>query len=63
MYKRQAQGCEAFLVSKRAVPVIGRIKREAVLLDARTIGEDDIAEVADAVSAYFESLGAAGAGA
>ena len=58
-----AQGCEAFLVSKRAVPVIGRIKHEAVLLDARTIGEDDIAEVADAVSAYFEGLGSAGAGA
>ena len=50
-------------MSKRAVPVIVRIKHEAVLLDARTIGEDDIAEVADAVSAYFEGLGSAGAGA
>ena len=46
-----AQGCEAFL-SVEARSVIGRIEREAVLLDARTIGEDDIAEVADAVSAY-----------
>lgn len=58
-----AQGCEAFLVSKRAVPVIGRIKREAVLLDARTIGEDDIAEIAEAVRAYFEGPGAAAASA
>ncbi len=56
--KGSAQECEAFLVSKRAVPIIGRIKKECVLLDARTIEEGNIPEIAEAVGAYFKELGA-----
>lgn len=52
-----AQNCETFLVSKRKVPIIGRIKHEAVLLDARTIKESEIPEIAHALGAYFETLG------
>lgn len=51
-----AQGCETFLVSARRVPVVGRIKKEAVLLDARTITEADIPEIASALRAYFDGL-------
>ena len=46
-----AQDCERFLQQKRRVPVIGRIKKEAVLLDARTICADDIPEIAQALGA------------
>ncbi len=54
-----AQDCERFLQQKRRVPVIGRIKKEAVLLDARTICADDIPEIAQALGAYFaEAAGA-----
>ncbi len=54
-----AQDCERFLQQKRRVPVIGRIKKEAVLLDARTICADDIPEIAEAAGAYFaEATGA-----
>ena len=48
-----AQDCERFLQQKRRIPVIGRIKKEAVLLDARTICADDIPEIAHALGAYF----------
>ncbi len=51
-----AQECETFLQQKRTVPVIGRIKKESVLFDARTINEDDIAEIASAMKAYFEHI-------
>lgn len=51
-----AQDCETFLVSKRAVPVIARIKKEMLLLDARTIEQSDIPEIRDALHAYFETL-------
>ena len=34
--------------------MIGRIKHDAVLLDARTVAEDELAEVAEAVRAYFD---------
>lgn len=54
-----AQGCETFLASARRVPIVGRIKKEAVLLDARTITEADIPEIASALRAYFDSLGQA----
>lgn len=53
-----AQGCETFLVSRRDVPVVGRIKHDAVLLDARTVAEDELAEAAEAVRAYFDTLDA-----
>lgn len=53
-----AQGCETFLIARRDVPVVGRIKHDAVLLDARTVAEDELAEAAEAVRAYFDALDA-----
>ncbi len=53
-----AQDCERFLQQKRRIPVIGRIKKEAVLLDARTIEERDIPEIAEAIGAYFAEAAA-----
>ncbi len=50
---RRRAGCEAFLVSKRACPSsVASSARPC--WDARTIGEDDIAEIAEAVRAHFE---------
>ena len=57
-----AQGCETFLIARRDVPVIGRIKHDDVLLDARTVAEDELAEVAEAVRAYFDALDAGAEG-
>ena len=51
-----AQGCEEHLQRNRDVPVIGRIKRECVLFDARTITEEDIPEIACAVASYFAAF-------
>ena len=51
-----AQGCEEHLQRKRDVPVIGRIKRECVLFDARTITEEDIPEITCAVGSYFAAI-------
>lgn len=51
-----AQGCEKYLISGRSVPVVGRIKKEAVLFDARTITEADIPEIAKACAEYFATL-------
>lgn len=47
-----AQACETYLISHRAVPVVGRIKQDAVLLDARTLRDDEVEEVAEAVAAW-----------
>ncbi|MEG2476801.1 L-seryl-tRNA(Sec) selenium transferase [Gordonibacter sp.] len=49
-----ALSCERYLVSEREVPVVGRIKRDALLLDARTILEGEGDEIARAVASYFE---------
>ena len=51
-----AQDCEEHLQRNRDVPVIGRIKRECVLFDARTITEEDIPEIACAVDSYFAAI-------
>ena len=51
-----AQGCEEHLQRNRDVPVIGRIKRECVLFDARTITEEDIPEIACAAASYFAAI-------
>lgn len=51
-----AQSCETFLVAEHDVPIVGRIKKEAVLLDARTIAETELPEAAAAVRAYFDQL-------
>ncbi len=49
--------CERYLVQQREVPVIGRIKNEALLLDVRTLmGPADVAELAAALKAYFTHL-------
>lgn len=50
-----AQECERRLICERDVPVIGRIKKDALLLDARTIlDEDEEAEIVRALTEYFE---------
>ncbi len=52
-----AQDCEAFLVSRNEVPIVARISHDAVLLDARTLVDDDeIGLIADGFSAYFAEL-------
>jgi L-seryl-tRNA(Ser) seleniumtransferase len=56
-----AQDCERFLQQKRAVPIIARIKKEAVLFDARTITDAEIPEIAEAVGAFFETAADAAA--
>ena len=58
-----AQDCERSLVTRRGVPVVGRIKKEAVLLDAKTLLEGDIEVIAQAVREYFESVEATAAAA
>lgn len=47
-----AQACETYLISGRTVPVIGRLKQDALLLDARTLRPDELEEVAEAVAAW-----------
>lgn len=52
-----ALSCERYLVTQREIPVVARIKKEALLFDARTIlNEDEIGEIAQALCAYFTSL-------
>ncbi|RDB62276.1 L-seryl-tRNA(Sec) selenium transferase [Gordonibacter sp. 28C] len=54
-----ALGCERHLVSERAVPVVGRLKKDALLLDARTVlGEDEMAEIAAGLAEYFAEVAA-----
>ena len=55
-----AQDCERFLVTCREVPVVGRIKKERLLLDARTLAEAEAVEAAEAVGAYFAAREDAG---
>lgn len=52
-----ALDCERALICERAEPIIGRIKKETLLFDVRTlIDSDEIDEIACAVAAYFTSL-------
>lgn len=52
-----ALDCERALIREREVPVIGRIKKEALLFDVRTLVEDaEAAEIADALAAYFAQV-------
>lgn len=58
--KGDAQSCEAYLITKRAIPIIARIKHDQLLLDARTIlSKDEMEEAAAALGAYFASLDSA----
>lgn len=54
--KGNAQECETFLVQRRTIPIIGRIKKDCVVLDARTITEEDVTEIAAALKAYFADI-------
>lgn len=52
--KGTALACDRHLISQRQLPVIGRLKKEALLFDARTLTcEDEYAEIATALSEYF----------
>lgn len=52
-----ALSCERSIVCKRDVPVIGRIKKETLLLDVRTLtDESEYTEIADALSEYFTDV-------
>lgn len=50
-----ALSCERYLAGERDVPVIGRIRKDALLLDARTVLDaDETAEIARALAEYVE---------
>lgn len=56
LVRGDAQSCEKHLISERTTPVVGRIKKDAVLFDARTLAEEDLAEIAQACTEYFAQL-------
>jgi L-seryl-tRNA(Ser) seleniumtransferase len=48
-----ARSCEGFLINQRSVPVISRIKKDALLFDVRTLIDDsEITEIALALKDY-----------
>jgi L-seryl-tRNA(Ser) seleniumtransferase len=52
-----ARECERYLIAGREVPVIPRLKKEALLCDTRTLaGEDEITEIVSAFEEYFGRL-------
>lgn len=52
-----AQECQRHMVSERALPVVGRISREALLLDVRTLlNEEEEREAVRAVAEYLCTL-------
>ena len=52
-----ALSCERYLVSERTVPVVGRLKKDALLLDARTVlDESEMAEIAAGLAEYFAGV-------
>lgn len=52
-----ALDCERFLVQQTPNPIIARVKRECLLLDARTIlSKDEMLEIAQGIAQYFASL-------
>lgn len=48
-----AQSCMAYLQQQREVPIVARIKNDCVLCDARTVQDEEIAEIGAAFAAYF----------
>ena len=53
-----ALDCDHALISQRELPVIGRLKKEALLFDARTLlNAHEYREVALSLADYFASLG------
>lgn len=52
-----AQSCEEHLVRKNHVPIVARIKQEAVLFDPRTLlGADEHDEIVRALADYFATV-------
>ena len=52
-----AQACERHLVQQCPVPIIARVSHETVLLDARTLtDEDELKLVAAGIASYFEAM-------
>ncbi len=50
-----AQNCEEYLIKERPVPIIGRIRQDALLLDVRTvIDENEMKIIAQGLAAYFK---------
>ncbi len=55
--KGSAQDCEEFLMKQNTVPIIARIRQEALLFDPRTLLTNaEHKEIAHALAAYMESL-------
>jgi L-seryl-tRNA(Ser) seleniumtransferase len=52
-----AQDCERYLITGREVPIIPRIKKEALLCDVRTlVKSEEIEEIVSALEEYFGTL-------
>jgi len=58
-FQGSALACESFLVQEWSTPIIGRIKKDCLLLDPRTlVVPEEMNEIAEAVKAYFASISA-----
>jgi len=56
-FQGSALACESFLVKEWKTPIIGRIKKDCLLLDPRTlIVPEEMEEIVQALKAYFESI-------
>lgn len=55
--KGNALDCDRSLVSHRSTPIIGRLKKDALLFDVRTLVHDDeVDAIAAGLAAYFEGI-------
>lgn len=55
--KGNALDCDRCLVSHRSMPIIGRLKKDALLFDVRTlIHDDEIDAIASGLADYFEGM-------
>lgn len=55
--KGNALECDRSLVSHRSMPIIGRLKKDALLFDVRTLVHDDeIDAIASGLADYFEGM-------
>ena len=55
--KGDALSCDRHLVSERMLPVVGRLKKETLLFDARTVlDEGEMQEIARALGEYFKEV-------
>ena len=52
-----ALSCDRHLVSERPVPVVGRLKKDTLLFDGRTVlDEGEMQEIVRACTEYFEGI-------